>query len=85
MTLQSGVQISGSAVADELSIRHVNAPYPVAGGSALEETAKALYVGEFRHGWLFSERLPRACVTGPSPQRGRIAVLSGCRDDEKRR
>jgi hypothetical protein len=50
MTVKRGVQISGGAIANEFDIRDVNAPYRPARRSALEETAKALYIRKLRHG-----------------------------------
>ena len=85
MTVKSGVQISGGAIANEFDIRDVNAPYCPAGGSALEETAKALDIRKLRHRRSGSGDLRARAAVGPSPQRGTIAVLSDCRYGHARR
>src|SRR2546421_505418 len=49
MTVQGRVQRSRSAVANELDIRDIDAPYLLTSGSAGQETTKALDIGKLRH------------------------------------
>jgi hypothetical protein len=58
MTDQRGVQISRGAITNEFEIEDVDAHYRLAGGPALKETAKALYVRKFRHRWSVAREQP---------------------------